>query len=87
MKNYKTVMLGSVATSALLLGSVAITSPALAKNVEVGHKKGSKFNMNITLVVKIVQQASQALKMIRIRHPSLHAVFVLVLKAAPVIRN
>jgi hypothetical protein len=41
MKNYKTVMLGSVATSALLLGSVAITSPALAKNVEVGHKKGS----------------------------------------------
>ena len=41
MKNYKTVMLGSVATSALLLGAAAITTPALAKNVEVGHKKGS----------------------------------------------
>jgi len=40
MKNYKTLMLGSVATSALLLGAAAITSPALAKNVEVGHKKG-----------------------------------------------
>jgi hypothetical protein len=41
MKNYKTVMLGSVATSALLLGAAAVTTPALAKNVEVGHKKGS----------------------------------------------
>ena len=39
MQNYKTLMLGSVATSALLLGSVA--TPALAdSNVEVGHKKG-----------------------------------------------
>ncbi len=40
MKNYKKVMLGSVATSALLLGAAATTTPALAKNVEVGHKKG-----------------------------------------------
>jgi len=40
MKNYKTLMLGSVATSALLLGAAAVTTPAVAKNVEVGHKKG-----------------------------------------------
>ena len=39
MKSYKTLMLGSVATSALLLG--AVSSPVLAGNVDVGHKKGS----------------------------------------------
>ncbi|MEQ8165394.1 MAG: porin, partial [Alphaproteobacteria bacterium] len=38
MQNYKTLMLGSVATSVLLLG--ATVTPALADNVEVGHKKG-----------------------------------------------
>jgi hypothetical protein len=40
MQNYKTLMLGSVAASALLLGATA--TPALADNVEIGHK-GSKF--------------------------------------------
>jgi hypothetical protein len=41
MKDYKKVMLGSVATSALLLGAGAATTPALAGSAEVGHKKGS----------------------------------------------
>ncbi len=39
MKSYKTLMLGSVATSALLLG--AVSTPVLAQNVDVGHKGGA----------------------------------------------
>lgn len=39
MKSYKTLMLGSAATSALLLGA-AVAPAYSASNVEVGHKKG-----------------------------------------------
>lgn len=39
MKNYKTLMLGSVATSALLLG--ATSTPVLAASAEIGHSKGT----------------------------------------------